>query len=155
MIPHITGTLDRYLKLNFLTENAIRPFISDNLKKEFLEKTPEGSLGERFCMAKPTQYDVMVEGRKCVGAAQRVTKKNLLHQATISICKPDFELLNKVLKDEKVAREMQKTSFYLLSSDYREKDALSSMQTNLEDSLERVFQENYDRLFSLKPAFII
>jgi len=152
MIPHISATLDRYLVLNSYTEKALRPFMSEELKKEFLDKTPEYALGERFCMAKPTQYDVMIEGRKCVGAAQRVTKKNLLHQATISICKPDFELLKDVLIDQEVAHQMEKTSFYLSKEDYRDKAQLEKWQTALEASLKQVFEENFDKIFDSSLA---
>ena len=49
-------------------------------------------------MAAPTKYDVMVDGKKIGGAAQRQTKKGFLHQATIAIALPPKEYLQKILQ---------------------------------------------------------
>lgn len=138
-IPHIQTTLDRYLAINQLTEKALRPFIKDDLVKEFLAKTPQGCVGERFCMAKPTQYDVMVAGKKCVGAAQRVTKQALLHQATISICAPSQEILEKALLDPKACQNMLEQSFYFAPFKYSDLSLLSALQSDIEESLAQVF----------------
>jgi lipoate---protein ligase len=149
-IPHITGTLERYFCLNQLTQQAIEPFITKNLNNQLLDKTPDFANGERFCMAKPTQYDVMIEGKKCVGAAQRVTKKNLLHQATISLCPPEMDLLRQVLKDENVTRLMQSNSFSLGEFSYLEKTRLQELQSEVEKSLEETFQKNFRNVFVKK-----
>ena len=50
-----------------------------------------------FCMAKPTIYDVVYQGRKIAGAAQRRRKNGYLHQGTISLAFPQMGLLNEVL----------------------------------------------------------
>jgi lipoate-protein ligase A len=47
-------------------------------------------------MARPTKYDVMLQGRKIAGAAQRKTKAGFLHQGTIALLCPDPELLGAV-----------------------------------------------------------
>lgn len=52
---------------------------------------------QNFCMARPTQYDVVYQGTKIAGAAQRKTKRGYLHQGTVSLCSPDLELLKQVL----------------------------------------------------------
>lgn len=68
----------------------------------FGEMIPE-SLSEEheacssFCMARPTQYDVVYQGQKIAGAAQRRRKQGYLHQGTISLAPPDPELLKEVL----------------------------------------------------------
>lgn len=62
-----------------------------------------------FCMAKPTQYDLMIDGKKAGGAAQRRTRKGLLHQASLSLTLPPLDLLAQVLKnEEQVLRAMRK-----------------------------------------------
>lgn len=67
-----------------------------------------------FCMAKPTKYDLMLNGKKVGGAAQRKTKNGLLHQGSLYLAHPDFDMLQDVLKNgRQIAEEMQKTSFPL------------------------------------------
>ena len=149
-IPHVTSTLDRYLLINKLTEKALEPFLKQGYDKKFLEKTPSTHLGERFCMAKPTQYDLIVEGKKCVGAAQRATKKALLHQATISLCAPDMELLNRVLLDKQVAKSMQMQSFHLAEFPYTDKIKLEALQGEIEASLLETFNNYFDKVFHQK-----
>jgi lipoate---protein ligase len=89
-----------------------------------LSDISQGSRGG-FCMAKPTQYDLLLEGRKVGGAAQRKTKNGLLHQGSLYLTHPNREFLEDVLKgDGKVAEEMQKGSFPLghhLKAQLREK----------------------------------
>jgi lipoate---protein ligase len=61
-----------------------------------------------FCMAKPTKYDVMWDGRKVAGAAQRKTKKGYLHQGTIALVMPPQEYLEQILlPGTKVKEAMQ------------------------------------------------
>lgn len=65
-----------------------------------------------FCMAKPTRYDVVRDGRKIAGAAQRKRKQGYLHQGTISLAFPDLALLREVLlSKEEVARAMESYTF--------------------------------------------
>ncbi len=54
---------------------------------------------QHFCMAKPTKYDVILEGRKIAGAAQRKIKGGFLHQGTISLVMPPEDYLREVLKE--------------------------------------------------------
>lgn len=39
----------------------------------------------RFCMVTPTQYDLLLEGKKIGGAAQRHTRYGFIHQGSIAI----------------------------------------------------------------------
>jgi len=65
-----------------------------------------------FCMAKPTQYDVVYEGTKIAGAAQRKRKQGYLHQGSISLAFPDLSLLREVLlSEQEVLRAMETYSF--------------------------------------------
>ena len=65
-------------------------------------------------MAKPTQYDLMVEGKKVGGAAQRRTKNGFLHQATIALALPPISLLQAVVKNSAVIEAMQRGAYPLL-----------------------------------------
>jgi len=146
-IPHIKTNLDRYYMINKLASEAASLFLNQK-PLSFLEKTPEQELGERFCMAKPTIFDVMMEDKKMIGAAQRVTRHALLHQGTISLCPPDCELLEKVLVDKRLVQKMQEQSFYLSDFDYRQKDQLNALQTALESALVEIFNQNFNKLFA-------
>ena len=104
------NTLENYAFVN----NAVLAAI-----KEFLDHHPPLSLTPddfspwdpdcfHFCMAKPTKYDVMWEGRKVAGAAQRKTKKGFLHQGTIALVMPPPNYLEQILlPGTKVKEAMQ------------------------------------------------
>lgn len=64
-----------------------------------LDRDPQSSdeAHSRFCMAKPTIYDVMLEGKKIAGSAQRKRRQGYLHQGSLSLCLPDETLLKKIL----------------------------------------------------------
>lgn len=63
-----------------------------------------------FCMAKPTVYDVLLREKKIGGAAQRRTKKGLLHQSSINLQKIGRPLLEELLQDMVVIDEMEACS---------------------------------------------
>ena len=66
-------------------------------------------------MAKPTKYDLVIGGKKLVGAAQRKKKQGYLHQGSISLIMPDFDYLEKVLLPEvDVIQAMKEFTFPLL-----------------------------------------
>jgi len=68
-----------------------------------------------FCMAKPTRYDVMVNGKKVGGGAQRRTKAGFLHQGSISLAPPDEKLVESaLLPGISVRKAMQENTFALL-----------------------------------------
>lgn len=93
------NSLESYLRINSLIMSAIDPHIT------FGES--QASRGG-FCMAKPTQYDLMIDGKKVGGAAQRKTKKGLLHQGSLCLRLPEKEWLQEVLMDgERYFAEMQ------------------------------------------------
>ena len=66
---------------------------------------------ENFCMAKPTRYDVVYKGRKIAGAAQRRQKQGYLHQGTISLAAPHFELMRSLLHSHEVVDAMSHFTF--------------------------------------------
>ena len=77
-------------------------------------------------MAKPTKYDVLWEGKKVAGAAQRKTKAGFLHQGSISLVMPPQDYLNYILAPgTSVQQAMQIHTYPLLGL------SASSMEINL------------------------
>lgn len=93
------STLENYRFVNEVVLEIMREFF---ILKETAQLIPSSFASivkecQNFCMAKPTQYDVVDEGKKIAGAAQRRTKRGYLHQGTISLAFPDIDLLRDVL----------------------------------------------------------
>ena len=94
-----SNTLQNYQFVNEAVLRAVSElFDLKGAASMTLENFPSMAMDcQNFCMAKPTQYDVVYQGMKIAGAAQRKTKQGYLHQGTISLGVPDFELLRAVL----------------------------------------------------------
>lgn len=123
------NTLENYAFINRRVAIAIAAFSPNFSSPDLLpclkkEKIP-------FCMANPTQYDLMIEGKKVGGASQRRTKYGFLHQGSISLQLPPFELLEKVLIESKtILNAMKENSFCLSpenSSLQEKRDQLKSL----------------------------
>ena len=126
------NTMDNYSLINEIVIEVVEEFLVLNNKvveKEFLfkkeinllsisdEPEPQDLACARFCMAKPTRYDVMLKGKKVGGAAQRRTKSGFLHQGSICLSKLSENFLSEVLKeDSKVLQAMDLYSYPLLGS---------------------------------------
>lgn len=76
------NTLENYQLVNGLIQEALYGL---GIKVDVLEG---GCTNLRFCMAKPTVYDLVIGGKKVVGAAQRRSKEGLLHQGSIALRLP-------------------------------------------------------------------
>jgi lipoate-protein ligase A len=112
------NTWDNYAFINQKVAKAVAYFTSQSLQPQLLNQEPLGLNQEyhAFCMAKPTQYDLMIHEKKVGGAAQRRTKQGFLHQASLSLLPPPIDLLQKVLKKgELILEAMHQHSHYLLS----------------------------------------
>jgi len=118
------NTLQNYATINQRVLAAVEEF----LQTRGCELTPEDGqiLGEgcaNFCMAKPTKYDVMLNGKKIAGAAQRKTKEGFLHQGSISLTMPSKPFLETVLRSHlDVTRAMELYTFALLGKESDETD---------------------------------
>lgn len=114
------NTLENYAFVNEAVLAAVKEYLGSAAP---LSLTPADLAAKddscnHFCMAKPTKYDVMWEGRKIAGAAQRKTKMGFLHQGTIALCLPDPDLLAQILLPETlVAEAMQAHTFSLIKSE--------------------------------------
>jgi lipoate-protein ligase A len=99
---------------------------------------------QNFCMARPTQYDVVYKGFKIAGAAQRKTKLGYLHQGTISLARPDEAFLMAVLlSKEDVVKAMRAYTFAPLGLDC-DAQRLTSTRSEIGRRLEIAFRRRLD-----------
>lgn len=106
-VGYSVNVLQNYAFINQMVIEVIHQFLGRALPLTLLPLEPSCKEADhaRFCMAKPTKYDVMIEDsilgvKKVCGGAQRRTKHGFLHQGSISL--GDLSLsesvLNSVLK---------------------------------------------------------
>lgn len=133
--------LDNYTYINNLVLQAVKKFLRSIGEPNLLPEEPQplDQSSRHFCMAKPTIYDVMHNGRKIAGAAQRNTRKGFLHQGTISIAPPKKEILRDVLlPNTQVLSAMEQNTFTLLGPNWT-KAELEETRRELCHSLELAF----------------
>jgi len=133
------NTLENYRYVNNIVLESVTHFLKTSSHPDLLQN--ENSSDEQcrhFCMAKPTKYDVMLQGKKIAGAAQRKTKQGLLHQGSISLCMPDEEYLKDVLKSTKVLEAMRQNTYPLLAE--RSRTQLEEVRKSLKEQLIAHFQ---------------
>lgn len=118
--PYSTNTLENYAFINKKVADSLSSLV--DFEPYLLDQPEEGELN--FCMASPVQYDVMVDGRKVAGGAQRKTKKGYLHQGSISVITPNVAFLKNFLS-KGLMEKMVESSFYL-SADERLYDSIVS-----------------------------
>jgi lipoate---protein ligase len=115
------NTLENYSFVNSFVAKVVKDFLGSETKADVL---PNDALAldkssRHFCMARPTKYDVMVEGKKVGGAAQRKTRDGFLHQGTISVgMMPQNFLENVLLSGTKVCEAIQQNSFSLIGENW-------------------------------------
>ena len=106
------NTLQNYEFVNRAVLETVRAYFG--LSGELIQQNgPDLGPGcQNFCMAKPTIYDVVHQGVKIAGAAQRRRKQGYLHQGTISLAAPNIALLEDVLlSKEDVVHAMKMFTF--------------------------------------------
>lgn len=136
------NTLDNYATINRRVAETVARF-KGGMEADLLADEPSCLSKEcsAFCMAKPTQYDLMIGGQKVGGAAQRRTKQGLLHQGSLSLTFPPLEVLQEILfEDLSVLQAMQKHSYCLLPQGavlQELEDARSEVKNLLRESLLR------------------
>lgn len=135
--------LENYALVNGVVFTALKPFLMEK-KISFLETNPlDPTVAKNFCMAKPTIYDLVVEEKKIVGAAQRKKNQGVLHQGSISIQALDQPFLQKALVNpEIVLPKMIENSFSFL--DYsKDKKKPELFIKRIQDSLIESFQKKF------------
>ncbi|MEC7840358.1 MAG: lipoate--protein ligase family protein [Chlamydiota bacterium] len=137
------NTLDNYALINRAVIEAIHNFTGEHLGANLFSRAnfKPDPLSNKFCMAKPTVYDVMIDGKKVGGAAQRRTKHGFLHQGSISLALPPKKLLNNILiQKEEILKAMESCSYTLLKDEISTdtlQNARKTLRNLLAESLQR------------------
>lgn len=131
------NTLDNYALINTMVLSSIESFLE---KSTSLHLVPQDGLAlsgdcKHFCMAKPTQYDVMWRNKKIAGAAQRKTKKGFLHQGSICLQLPDRNYLNRVIRSQEVIDAMYAHTSPLLGEGFVSKLQINKAKIRLQTLL--------------------
>jgi len=136
------GTLENYQFVNQAVLATIKEFFALGGPVELIaEDVPSLHADCRhFCMAKPTQYDVVYQGMKIAGAAQRKRKQGYLHQGTISLAYPHTDLLNDVLLSKKDILEAMKSYTFAPLGRIWEPDLLKRTRHELQKLLAHKLQ---------------
>lgn len=95
------NTLDNYAFIHRTLASALGQFLGRSQALGLLQEEPAQlhPHAKHFCMAGPTLNDVIFQGKKLAGGAQRRTRHGFLHQGTISFKAPSESLLNEVFSD--------------------------------------------------------
>ena len=134
------NTLDNYAFVNNAVLSAVTTFLAGRPKLELIGEDAKAldPSCTRFCMAQPTKYDVVLQGRKIAGAAQRKTKKGFLHQGTIALKMPPEDYLRAVLLPEtQVLEAIQANTFPLLGPDEDLQEGRMALREALQNQLTR------------------
>ncbi|MGL5263400.1 MAG: lipoyl protein ligase domain-containing protein [Candidatus Rhabdochlamydia sp.] len=132
-----SNTLNNYALINTAVLSSIESFLE---KGPCLHLTPQDAVAlsgdcKHFCMAKPTQYDVLLRNKKIAGAAQRKTKNGFLHQGSICLQLPDRNYLNQVIRSKEVIDAMYTHTFPLLGDNFASESQIKAAKTHLQTLL--------------------
>lgn len=132
--------LDNYAFVNEAIITALHEFkgLSSTLLKS--KPTVKDQTTENFCLALPTQFDVMIEGRKVAGGAQRRTKHGFLHQGSIVLTLPSEDFLTDLVS-KTVVRSIHDNSVPLLDHQIPEKE-LQEAKAELKLLLIKAFKKS-------------
>lgn len=113
------NTLENYRYINERVACALKLF-NNAIEPSLLLQNPQATSPAccGFCMAKPTIYDVMIDGKKVAGGAQRRTRHGFLHQGSICLTLPDPALLKSLLSTEGAIWEAMQAHSYPLVDQY-------------------------------------
>lgn len=145
-------TLENYRFVNEAVLDAVKELFSLESSVELILENGllEAPSCAHFCMARPTQYDVVYQGMKIAGAAQRRRKQGYLHQGTISLAFPDLGLLRDVLLSQEVVQAMSSYTFAPLGKGCSDL-VLEEARQKLQERLEQKFMEKL-QAFSYTPG---
>jgi lipoate-protein ligase A len=147
------NTLENYGLINRAVIEAVHLFLNEECLEQriaLLAKSPKPlhSSCQNFCMAQPTQYDVMIEGRKVGGAAQRRTKDGFLHQGTIALGMPSESYLTEVLLESVPIIEGMKRHGFSLLGDAWSCAELETARKKMRRILESVLRRHLFTVYS-------
>lgn len=137
--------LDNYKFVNDIVLKSVQEFKTVSKPLTLIDKDKEAkfAFSSKFCMARPTKYDLMLEGKKIAGAAQRKKTQGYLHQGTISIAPPDVEILKVTLKDPLIYQEMLENTSFLINNAIDLEASRKILKQKLAEQFSQIFdQEN-------------
>lgn len=136
------NTLENYAFINRLVLKVIQRFTGHIFSSELLLNSPlsGNSASSHFCMAKPTQYDLVVAGKKVGGAAQRRTKFGFLHQGTLSLVLPPKDYLEELLLPESGVLESIYAHTFPLIQNYSQQAQVSKAKQELRQILQEAIK---------------
>lgn len=131
------NTLSNYALINAIVLSSIESFLGNSASFYLTPQDGAPSVKDckHFCMAKPTQYDVMLKNKKVAGAAQRKTKEGFLHQGSICLQLPDRNYLNQIIRSKEVIDAMYTHTFPLLGDQTVSKAQIEAAKVNLQTLL--------------------
>ncbi|PIS01461.1 MAG: hypothetical protein COT84_02180 [Chlamydiae bacterium CG10_big_fil_rev_8_21_14_0_10_35_9] len=143
------NTLENYAFVNNIVLKAIKQMLHKTKVTLTLEDAQvDLSLQKHFCMARPTKYDVIFQGKKVAGAAQRKTKLGYLHQGTISLAMPNEQIVNDVLLNEEIYKAMLANTYAPLKADVSLKE-LNELRENMKKNLTHFFKQELQGALSV------
>jgi lipoate-protein ligase A len=93
----VLPTMEKYHLINGAVVQAVRNFVQNSEISLNPRCCDAEKAVTRFCLAHSTHYDLVVNGLKVGGAAQRKIKTGFLHQGSITLHLPPKELLHRSL----------------------------------------------------------
>lgn len=121
------NTLENYAFVNQAVLHAVQAFFGQRRPLCLIQEDALAleACCAHFCMARPTKYDVLLEGKKVAGAAQRKTKAGFLHQGSIALTLPAPDYLSDLFSsDSAVQKAMLLYTYPLLGSEASLKEVL-------------------------------
>lgn len=135
------NTLDNYAFVNQVVANALGNYLpKEDLLFQKQEDAKVHSPRSFFCMARPTQYDVLYKDKKIAGAAQRKTKSGYLHHGSIAVARPNPVILKAILKDKEQLYHSILQHHHAFVEDHLEKTSVNHWRKKIEEALIEAFK---------------
>jgi lipoate-protein ligase A len=136
------NTLDNYQQINRAVLAAVCELLGFSSEDFILKGKEELSRAASFCMAKPTVYDVIFQRKKIAGAAQRRTKKGLLHQGFVTLKRPCKETLKELLLgDQAMIDAICEHAYPLIAEGENSQEIKERLSHHLKRNLEKQYEE--------------
>ena len=135
--------LDRYQAINNIVVKSIQTLLPE-LDIQLQTGCLQDSI-EEICMAHATKYDLMWQGKKVGGAAQRKNRQVLLHQSSLILNEPAWSEIEKILVEpDAVLPHLQKTTGALCKrGEVALTDFRQALKKHLEISLKKLLDEDF------------
>lgn len=140
---YCANTLENYSYINGIVKEAVKIFVQPSRHLSLLSEDSHSLDGhcDNFCMAKPTKYDVVLNGKKIAGAAQRRKRQGYLHQGSIAIALPKESFLDDLLlPGTKVKEAMFQNTLSVLDANWHPSD-LREMRIAIKRQLKKEFSQ--------------